>query len=311
MATLLSILPIFAVIALGWMLRRTRVLDPGADATLFRVSVNVLYPCLLFDSIVANPALTSGATVWIAPCLGFVLAAGGILAARLLAGAAGAGDARSRGTFGLATGMFNWSYLPLPIVLAQFGRETAGVLAVFSLGVEVAMWSVGVLVLTSTSDLRGLRRLLNGPIFGIAAALAANLVQNGLWVPAALREGVHLVGMASIPIGLLLVGLSFCDHFGQAKWRHQGRAVAAACVLRLGLFPLAFLALAAALPVSLELKRVLLVQAAMPGAVFPLVLARLYDGDAPLALLIILGTTAASIATIPLWMTYGAAWLGL
>jgi hypothetical protein len=40
-------------------------------------------------------------------------------------------------------------------------------------------------------------------------------------------------------------------------------------------------------------------------------MARIYGGNAPLALLVILGTTLASLATMPLWMAAGLRWLGL
>lgn len=310
-AILLSIFPIFFVIALGAALRGARFLSEQADETLLRLSVNVLYPCLLFDAILANPSLTSGSTVWTAPVLGFGLASGGILLSLLAAPWVGLVSGASRRTFALAVGMFNWAYLPLPIVLAQFGREAVGVLAVFSLGVEIAMWTTGLLVLTGTKDGRGLRRVLNGPVLGILAALAANLIQSGAWFPWPVRQAVHLVGQASIPIGLMLIGALFFDFFGHVAWRSNGRALAIACLLRLGLLPLAFLASAAFLPLSDDLCRVVVVQAAMPAAMFPLVMARIYGGDAPLALVVIFGTTLASVATMPLWISAGLRWLGL
>lgn len=297
--------------ALGAVLRGTRFLSEAADETLLRLSVNVLYPCLLFDAILANPSLISGSTVWIAPVLGFCLASGGILLSLLVAPVAGLAAGAPRRTFALTTGMFNWAYLPLPIVLAQFGRDAVGVLAVFSLGVEVAMWTTGLLVLTGARDCNGLRRVLNGPVLGILAALTANVVQGGAWFPGPWREAIHLVGQASIPIGLMLIGASFFDFFGHVAWRRNGRALTAACLVRLGLMPLVFLAVAAWLPLSDDLRRVIAVQAAMPSAVFPLVMARIYGGDAPLALLVILGTTLVSLATMPLWIAAGLRCFGL
>lgn len=305
-----TVLPVFAVMALGAGLRWRGFLSEAADETLLRLSVNVLYPCLLFDAIVANPVLTSGGTVWVAPVLGFMLAAGGVLLARAAAGLAGLESGAPRRTFALAVGMFNWAYLPLPIVLAQFGRDTVGVLAVFSLGVEVAMWTVGLAVLTGARDWNGLRRAVNGPVLGILAALAVNVVGRGLWFPEPLRGAVHLVGQASVPVGLMLIGASFFDFIGRVAWRANGRALGMACVLRLGLLPLGFMAVAAVVPMSEDLRRVVVVQAAMPAAVFPLVMARVYGGDAPVALLVILGTTVASLATMPLWLAGGLAWLG-
>jgi predicted permease len=60
-----------------------------------------------------------------------------------------------------------------------------------------------------------------------------------------------------------------------------------------------------------ELKRVLVIQAAMPSGVFPIVLARHYGGQPLTAVQIVLGTTALGILTIPLWLRVGLAWTGL
>jgi hypothetical protein len=53
------------------------------------------------------------------------------------------------------------------------------------------------------------------------------------------------------------------------------------------------------------LKRVLMVQAAMPTAMVPVIIARLYGGHPWTAVQIALGTTLVGILTIPLWQRAG------
>ena len=69
------------------------------------------------------------------------------------------------------------------------------------------------------------------------------------------------------------------------------------------------LALAAWLTSSEPLKQVLLIQAAMPAATFPIVMTRLYEQDIRVAWLVVVGTSLLSLFTIPLWMIFGAMWL--
>ena len=45
--------------------------------------------------------------------------------------------------------------------------------------------------------------------------------------------------------------------------------------------------------------------AAMPAAVFPIIMARHYGGHAPTALRIVIGTTVIGLLTIPLWIKLG------
>jgi len=81
--------------------------------------------------------------------------------------------------------------------------------------------------------------------------------------------------------------------------------------MRLAIIPAAMLALAHYLPVNSEIKKVLLVQAAMPAAVFPIILARMYGGHPATAIQIVLATTIFSLGTMPLVLKWGARWLGL
>jgi len=84
-----------------------------------------------------------------------------------------------------------------------------------------------------------------------------------------------------------------------------------ACILRLGAFPAAFVFFAWLLPFSVELKQVMIVQAAMPCAVFPIVLTRHFDGSPAVAIKVVLATTLISFLTIPLWVALGLKVVGL
>jgi predicted permease len=56
---------------------------------------------------------------------------------------------------------------------------------------------------------------------------------------------------------------------------------------------------------------VLVLEAAMPTAVFPVVLAKLYKGDPATAMRAVLSTAVVSLLTIPLWIKFGMKWVGL
>jgi predicted permease len=112
-------------------------------------------------------------------------------------------------------------------------------------------------------------------------------------------------------MALILIGAVVADHVhefhSQSGWRVMGTAV----LLRMGLLPLAFLLLARYLPASVELKRVIVIEAAMPAAVFPIVMARHFGGDAATALRVVFSTSLVSLITIPLWIRFGLKFAGL
>ena len=55
----------------------------------------------------------------------------------------------------------------------------------------------------------------------------------------------------------------------------------------------------------------MVLQAAMPAAVFPIILARHYQGDPPTALRVVIGTSVVGLVTIPLWIRFGMHFVGL
>ncbi len=307
---LLLILPVFALIAIGVVIRRVHWVEGPAETSLIRLVVNLCYPCLIFESIIGNAALREPGNLLLPPLVGFGLTALGIAvcfhAARLLGLTVGTGLR----TFALSAGICNYGYLPLPIVGAIWGRETQGVLLVHNVGVEAALWTVGVLVLSGLSLREGWRRLVSPIILTLLFAVILNLAGLAAHVPSILMEMVHALAICAIPLGLLMIGVSLANYLGELGALFHPKVMLAACALRLGLLPLVMLAVARWLPCPIELKHVLVIQAAMPAGVFTIVVARHYGGQPLTAVQVTLGTTVLGILTIPLWIRLGLAWVG-
>ena len=72
------ILPVFALIAVGVVLRRIRWIEGPAETSLFRLAVYVCMPCLAFDTIVGNPALRNAGNIVLPPLAGFATTIAGV-----------------------------------------------------------------------------------------------------------------------------------------------------------------------------------------------------------------------------------------
>lgn len=308
---LTAVLPIFIVIASGTLVRKLGWLDIEADRSLMRVVVNLLYPCLIFDFILGNDALREPGNLLLPPLVGMTTIVCGFGLAMLAARKFQLGNQKECRTFAFTTGIYNYGYFALPIIALLFDRETVGVLLVHNLGVEVAMWVLGVGFILSPNDPKGLwRRVLSGPVIAICIAVPLNLLGMHERAPQFALDAVSLLGQCAIPIGLLLIGATFADIAHKEAIFSRIRIPITASVLRLGLLPLGFLAAAWLLPFSPELKRVMMVQAAMPCGVFPIVLARYFDGSPEVAFKVVFSTTVISFLTIPIWMALGIQVLG-
>jgi predicted permease len=307
-AILIATLPVFLIIGIGAMFRGKGWLPDTADGPLMCLAINVFYPCLIAHHVIGNPALESVKTLAWSAGSGFglllVAFALGLLLARLLGLRSGAGLR----TFAVSAGIQNYGFLPIPIIAALFSGDEAnrmlGVLFLHNLGLEIAFWTVGVSLLRG-SDHRSWKHLLNMPIFTIIISASITLLGWSAVVPKAFLETIAMLGEAAIPISLVLVGASLWTVNGETQWRGSWRIPIGACVLRFLMLPGVFLAAAVFLPVSMELKRNLVIQGAMPAGAFVVVLARHYGGHPATAGQIVIATSLVGLLAIPTLLAIG------
>ena len=306
---LLLILPVFSLIAVGVGMRRLAWLTTEAESSLLKMVVNVLYPCLIFENVLNNDALRVPSNLALAPLLGMLLMALTIVASLYAGRALGLTQGHGLRTFAFAAGINNYGYIPIPLMAALFGPSSLGVLLVHNVGCEAAIWTVGILVLSGLSLREGWTKLVNPPVIALVLALAGNLLGIGPHVPVFIREVIHQSAICAIPLGLMLIGGTLEQYFAKPRELFEAKVTISATLLRLGVYPLIYLVLAKYLPCTVELKRVLIIQAAMPAGILPIVIAKHYGGHPLTAVRVVIGTTAAGILVIPLWIRLGLAWV--
>ena len=275
--------------------------------------VNVLTPCLIFDKVLGNRALQRAENLFIPPLIGFGGIVLGIGTCWLFRRRVGLKTDPEQRTFALVAGLQNFAYVPFPLVLMLFANhpDTPGVLFVHNLGVDIAMWTLGLITLGHATGPGEWRKLINAPLVAIVLSLLLNSCDGAHWVPRPLSITASMLGACTFPLGILLTGAMMAD---QVRQLHPARATGTliwSAIFRLGVIPALMLGIARILPCSVEIKRVIVVQAAMPAGIFPIVLSRLYGGDPATAVRIVAGTTILSLITIPLWIQWGIAWLHL
>jgi len=304
-----AIAPVFIIMFAGLVARRRGILSAEADASLMRIYINLLYPCLIATKILGNDALHQAANLWVPPLLGAATMAVGFLfcwgGARLLRLPRGS----STRTFTYVTGVYNYAFTAIPIVGSLFGAKALGVLFIFNLGVELMFWVGTGLILSNNTGVNIWRRIFNVPVVTVIVSAALNLVHFRESVPPSLEwvwKALEMMGDSAIPLALILTGAVIADFLGDARptWA-DARSFGGACFLRLGFLPLTFLAAAYWLPCTVELKQVLVIQAAMPAGMFPVALCKHQGGDVGMAVQIVIGTTAMALFTMPYWVSWG------
>jgi predicted permease len=293
-------------------------LAPAAEPSLLRLCINLLLPALIFDSVLGNAALRRPENLLLPPLVGSVMVAAGFGVSRLAARLAGLPPGPPRRTFGFTTGLQNYAYLSIPLSVMLFDPATTGVLFIHNVGAEITLWTLGLAVLTGGGFTGGWRQIINAPLIALLLAVGLNALgvcftppEPVLYPGRLLLTTVHLLGQCAIPLALLLIGGIVADHLAELRGRGLGRVVFVAAMVRLGVMPVLFLLLARWLPCPLELKRILVLQGAMPAAVLPIALTKHYHGDTRVALQSALGTSVLGLLTVPLWIRLGGHWIGL
>ncbi len=312
-----AVAPVFLVIAAGYAIRRVGWLSAEADASLMRVIVNLLYPCLILDTILGNPALGNAGNVLLAPLVGCSAVLAGYAASYFCAPLFGIQEERQKRTFAFTVGIFNYGYVPLPLIpklFPQAAPQTTAVLFLHNVGVEAALWSAGIMLLAGARRVASGKsrwtQIFNVPVIAILCAVVLHFLGARQWLPGIALSAIHNIGVAAIPLGLILTGATFADQMRDLAVPNATGISIGSAILRLGILPIFMLALARWLPCPIELRRIIVIQAAMPCAVIPVLLTKHYGGEPNTAMRAVLVTTALSFVTIPLWIQFGLWWTG-
>lgn len=294
---LLGVIPVFALIALGWGLKASSFLKPEDWPPIERLAYFALYPGFLVPTIwAADFTASSVGTAGAAAVLCVIVVSGlAVLAKPLL----GQTDPAFTSVF---QGVVRWNgFVFLPVVGAVFGAEGLAAAAVV-LGVLIPVVNVlCVLVLSKWGEgmgggwrLVGRSLLVNPIIWSCAVGTGLNLLRVPPVDP--LHSTLELVGGAAIPLGLVIAGagLSFRDAAARPL------TIAGVTAVKLIVMPLAMWWVTRLMGGDQLAQGVALCCGAAPGAAASYVLARQMGGDAPLMAGVVAFTTAGSAVTIPL-----------
>ncbi|HEX2773658.1 MAG TPA: AEC family transporter [Micromonosporaceae bacterium] len=294
------VLPEFALILLGVLLRRWAWRSADFWGELERLVYYVLFPVLLLRTTLQADLTSTGAGAALLAAVG-ATAAGALLGA-LVRWLPGIGRVTAASGWQTAFRFNSFIALALADQAGPAGLALMGVL----LGVSVPL--VNVLAVTalarSTAGPGGPRGAgLLGAIAGnplilaTVAGLAGNLA--GLTLPSPVEATLARIGAAAVPLGLLAVGAAL--RVGGLPRGQRLMAVYLGAVKLLAV-PAVALGLAVLLGVDGDQRFVVLAFAAVPPAPAAYVLAARMGGDGAFVAAQASAATAAALLTLPLWL---------
>jgi hypothetical protein len=303
-----SVLPVYLLIVAGAVLRKMGVVRQEHDAGVMQAVYMVMLPCFILDKILGSTVLHSGPAVLSAMGLGFGMILVGISIGWVMGRLIGLERGTGMRTFALSAGCQNFGFTAAPVVEILWGTGALALLFVHNIGVETAIWSVGVMVLSGERGLSW-RKLVNGPVIAVAIGLTLVALRLDDQVTGPGRKALSMIGAGAFPLAIFITGCAMIDLVGTE--RPNWRVISGAALVRLVLAPLAILCAAKYLPLSTDLRQILVIQAAMPAGMVSIMMARMYGGRTAVAVQIVIATTVLSLLTLPWIIAWGSEWIGL
>jgi predicted permease len=301
MAHTLPLVPDFLLILCGFVLHRWTALDRSVWEGVERLVYYLLFPVLLFNSIVKSP-LQPGTTLGLAAA-GLAVVAGGIVLAYALRRWPGV-DARLHASGAQTAFRFN-SFIALALAERLGGPQGLAWTALL-IALCVPLCNVAAVWPLARHGGHGyLREIARNPlILSTLAGLAANIA--GLRLPDAMATALQRIGLAALPLGLMAVGAGL--KFGGLQ---AAPALAAALLaIRHAALPLLGIALSVLLALPPAQSLTVVSFAAMPTAPSAYVLAVRMGGHGPFVAGLVTLSTLLCALTLPLWLAALSAWCG-
>lgn len=292
-----ALVPVFAVIILGHILRRMDFPGDGFWPQAERITYYLLFPALLVHKL-SRASFGGDATLPMAAALvvALCLTATGLLILRRRMGLPGPSFSSV-----FQGGVRMNTYVGLAVVAMLYGDEglTLAAVAMVAMIPVINLWCVPVVAGLSENGGGGWNKLAtelakNPLILGCVIGFGMNL--SGLRMHESLYEALAVVGRAALPMGLLAVGAglkprSLGPGLLPSLWSAAAKLVALPLVT--WLLCLLFGASDTALAVAV-------IFTALPTATSSYILARQLGGDADLMAAIITAQTVMSVITLPL-----------
>ncbi|AQZ95840.1 AEC family transporter [Halopseudomonas phragmitis] len=290
-----ALIPIFALIAIGYLLGWRRWLPTEAGTALAAITFKLFMPVLLFAGL-ARADLSEG----LSPMLLVAYFVPALLVFILINVVAHRSQGRPT-SMGLAASYSNNVLVGIPLVSLLLGTDKLVYLfavLVFHSLILFTLQSLYIALFSGQGERLSWRQTLSSltnPII-VGLLLGATLNLSGLALPAAVWRTVDWLAAASLPCALLVLGMSL------AHYRlYLSRAMLSLTLAKLLAFPLLVMGFTSLLPLNPEARTVLVLMAACPTGVNVLAYAMGQEDNRIISSVIFLSTLLAAFS-MPLWL---------
>lgn len=294
-----AVLPVFMLLAIGFIVRKTGIVNDAELKKMNRLAFDVLFPFLMFTNIYNShikEIVDIGLIVFTLAAIGAEYIAGTAVTLKIESNNA------SRGAMIQAIYRSNFVIMGLPIATNIYGHGNVGVTAVM-IAIVVPVYNilaVATLEVYRESKIkpgRLFKNIAKNPLI-IGAAVGIVFSFAGITLPGIVEDTVNSISSAATPIALMILGASF--EFSSIKTYKRNLIIVV--LSRLIFVPGIVLTAAAAMGIGgIEFVTLVGIFAA-PCAISSFTMAQQMNSDAALAGASVIFTSAFACITMFLWL---------
>ena len=295
-ATLNQMLVLFIFMALGFFLNKKRLLPLDDSVVLSKLETYAFVPCLVFSVFYKYCTVENFKQKWTYMLYGAAVMAVslpiGIVLAKLFAK-----DGYLKKIYTYSFAVANFSFMGNAVVLGVFGEKVLFDYMIFTLPLNLYVYSIGTasLIPTEKGGKLSVKTFVN-PIF-IALILGAVCGLLSVPLPKFITTAISSAGACMSPLAMLLTGGVIGGY--SLKTLASDKKVYLASVIRLIILPSAFMAVLLLLKTDKDIIRVALCATAMPLGLNTVVFPAAYGGDTTPGAGMALVSHLISVITIP------------
>lgn len=297
-----NILPIFFIIAMGFVANRRGILPNESNKYLVDMVMLVTCPCLIISSMLGqemDPALmTNTVLMFLGGGLFFLVfyIIAWICVVKIMKIPAN----QDAGVYMIMFTTVNNGFIGFPVTYAIFGDEILFYMVIFQIMLIVYVYSAGVIQVNygspRVSDLKGMAKALVNTCT-MSTVLSVVLLVLGVQLPEVVFNAVELVGSATTPVSMLVVGMQL----GNSNFRQVlgNKRLVVMSFMKMLSVPLLTFLMVNWLPIADSLKIALVFGATFPVSVSVVTISSMEGKNSVLAAEGVALTTLMAMATLP------------
>ena len=310
-----KILSIFMIIAVGFAANKADIMPMAANKYLVGLLIRVTCPCMIVASITSNELREDTLSLSLQTLIGAVIfftvsaLVGWFICAKIVKVL----PRENIGVYTYSFGSINSGFIGFPITLALFGSSILYLMVIHNVLLSLYLYTFGIMLVNIGASGRKLdfKGFLNSfkNINSIAAGVSIIMLFMGLKLPTVIFDCVDMIGDATTPLSMLIVGMQL----GDCDFREvlKNRKLLGISLLKMLLLPVLTFFMVNWLPFSPEVKVCLIFAASFPVAVATVPVTSEQNRDSLIAAEMVAITTLISLAVIPAAATFLLGYYGL